>query len=152
MSFIRRIDAIEIEFYSWITQSPKSFHPLDRERFYSFSKAILCRKKTDGRKWLKKDYFHLRCKNKNPNLPDKVIDKYWEIFEIIKDYEGSSRIYEKTKYYKNDDEYLTYRLQMIVDGKFEEVIIDKSTYEKKYISKKFFLELLKKKNSNIHLK
>ena len=143
MSDFRLINPVEIRFFHWLNNPSESYHAYDRGRFYDFVDAVLHYRKTAGRKWLDKQFFVSQCKKHKPVLSDELVTLYWKRFEVIRDYYEFRRPEPfKTIHRYNDDVSGRY-IQMVIDGEIETISVGKEVFEKKYISKKLFLELLK---------
>ena len=82
MKNTKNINPIEIAFYSFVTSFPESFHPCDRERFYTFVRTLMKYKK-EGNKWFNKKYFIERF-SQFMSLDNCEI--YYAKFETINDY------------------------------------------------------------------
>ena len=82
MKYEKNINPVEEAFYYFTHNNPESFHPFDRERFYSF---ILTIKKypKESAKWYRKDYFYKRL---SKYLRKEDIDSYWSYFVNINDF------------------------------------------------------------------
>ena len=146
MILVRRINPIEIDFMSWIKSSPEGCHPLDMKRFYVFVDDVLLYKKTSGKKWFNKDYFISQCKKYNTYLNEEIIEKYWARFETIKhynQYRGQCGLKIQELY----GEGLKYRLDMYLNGGLKTITINEEIYRKKWVSKKYFIELLNKEEN-----
>ena len=133
-TMINRINKnpIEISFYNWITNNPKSFHPVDLKRFYEFAFTALHSKV--GQKYYKKDFFLKKCKSYG--LTDYyVIESYWNKLTIIdemKDLIGCRL--RKTVYISNESKDCVYEQVTVINNKKYSVNISKSEHKNGGIS------------------
>lgn len=144
MSYYRIIDPVETAFFSWLNDSPDSYHPYDRGRFYSFADTAWHYKKSYGRKWLNKEFFISQCKKYKPLFDDECILYYWNRFEIIKDYHEFKKPKQLVKEYVSNDNYSSYYAQIVVNGEIETIPIDKESFHKKHLSRTAILKIAQK--------
>lgn len=128
MKNTKSINPVEVAFAKWISQFPNSFHPCDRERFYSFASTIIKYKK-DASKWFHKEYFVKRTK---PYLEEENIDIYYKKFLDIVDYFELKPypINRIVRYQIDENNKTTYIIEYAINDKLYVKYTDKDSFEK----------------------
>lgn len=127
MKHEKNINPVEEAFYYFIHNNPDTFHPCDRERFYSFVLTIV-RYSKEGAKWFNKEYFYQRL---SKYLKKEDIDAYRRYFDDITDFLNLKPVpvFKKHSDIMFDSPKPIYEIKYVEDDKLHIKQVDKETFE-----------------------